>query len=341
MALEKSRFFDSVGDDRTYQADQFAEFFRLILTDGIKNGGTNLKVTAPGTGMSVQVNYGSALIQGYAYWLEDDGVGVKSLTIGASASQPRIDRLVLQLDRSLSERKISLVVKAGTPASSPLPPQLSRTNNVYELSLAQIRVNSGAVKIETSNITDERYDASVCGLINSLITLDGSDFEAQAAAIILQLSTQGYLPIDGKAADADKLDGKDSSEFANASHNHTIAQITNLQTTLDGKAAASHSHAISGVTGLQSALDGKAASSHNHTIAHVSGLQTALDGKAASSHTHNYAPSSHNHTIAQVTGLQTALNGKEATLNTDQKRKITISTSNPSGGANGDIWIKV
>lgn len=47
------------------------------------------------------------------------------------------------------------------------------------------------------------------------------------------------------------------------------------------------------------------------------------------------------HTIAQVTGLQTALNGKEATLNTDQKRKITISTSDPSGGTNGDIWIKV
>lgn len=46
-------------------------------------------------------------------------------------------------------------------------------------------------------------------------------------------------------------------------------------------------------------------------------------------------------TSAQVTGLQTALNGKEATLNTDQKRKITISTSDPSGGTNGDIWIKV
>lgn len=44
---------------------------------------------------------------------------------------------------------------------------------------------------------------------------------------------------------------------------------------------------------------------------------------------------------AFVEGLEAALDGKEATLNTDQKRKITISTSDPSGGTNGDIWIKV
>ena len=30
----------------------------------------------------------------------------------------------------------------------------------------------------------------------------------------------------------------------------------------------------------------------------------------------------------------------ELTLATDQKRKITISTSDPSGGSDGDIWIK-
>lgn len=342
MALEKSRFFDSVGDDRTYQADNFAEYFRLFLTDGIKNGGTNLKVTAPGTGMTVHVGYGAALVQGYAYWLEDDGEGVKTLTVGASAAQPRIDRVVLRLDRSLTERQISVAVKAGTPASSPLPPQLSKTNNLYELSLAQVYVSTNAVKIESANITDERFNASTCGIINSLITLDGSDFAAQAEAIIEQLSTQGYLPIDGKAADADKLDGKDSTEFANASHTHTIAQVSNLQSTLDGKAAASHTHTIANVTNLQSALDGKAAKTHSHTIAQVSGLQSALDGKAPSSHSHSgYAAASHTHTISNVSGLQTALNGKEPTLAVDRKRKITISSDDPSGGADGDIWIKL
>jgi len=44
---------------------------------------------------------------------------------------------------------------------------------------------------------------------------------------------------------------------------------------------------------------------------------------------------------AFVDGLEATVDGKEATLNADQKRKITISTSDPSGGTNGDIWIKV
>ncbi|HNZ62767.1 MAG TPA: hypothetical protein PKH23_00315, partial [Bacillota bacterium] len=268
MALEQSRFFDSVGDDRTYQAEQFAEYFRLFLTDGIKNGGTNLKVTAPGTGMTVNIDYGIALIQGYAYWLENDNTGIKALTIGASTSQPRIDRVILRLDRSLSERQITVAVKEGTPATAPVPPALTRSSNVYELSLAKVSVAANAVKIENANVTDERFNASVCGLINSLITLDGSDFASQATAIINQLSTQGYLPLNGKAADADKLDGLDSTAFAKTSHTHTIANVSNLQATLDGKAPASHSHNY-------------AATSHTHTIANVTSLQATLDGKAS------------------------------------------------------------
>ena len=53
-------------------------------------------------------------------------------------------------------------------------------------------------------------------------------------------------------------------------------------------AAASHTHSIADVTGLQTALDGKqasgsyAASVHTHIISDVTGLQTALDGKQAS-----------------------------------------------------------
>lgn len=40
------------------------------------------------------------------------------------------------------------------------------------------------------------------------------------------------------------------------------------------------------------------------------------------------------------TATQTALNAKENTLNTDQKRKVTVSTSSPTGGADGDVWLQ-
>ena len=59
---EKYRFFDSVDgeDERYYSADEFAEYFRQLVTSGIFNGGENLRVTADGTDMSVKIKEGYA-----------------------------------------------------------------------------------------------------------------------------------------------------------------------------------------------------------------------------------------------------------------------------------------
>ena len=104
--------------------------------------------------------------------------------------------------------------------------------------------------------------------------------------------------------------------FTPSAHTHPIADVTNLQTTLDGKSATGHGHVIADVTGLQTALDGKAATSHGHVIGDVTGLQTALDGKAASVHTH---------AIADVTGLQAALDASSNNL-TKTARKASGGT---------------
>lgn len=60
--------------------------------------------------------------------------------------------------------------------------------------------------------------------------------------------------------------------------------------------------------------------------ADVKALTAALTGKAAASHSH---------AISGVSGLQTALDGKQPTL----PYKITVSTTEPSSPATGDIWI--
>ena len=79
------------------------------------------------------------------------------------------------------------------------------------------------------------------------------------------------------------------------------------------------SYTIADVSGLQTALDGKAASAHTHAVADVTGLQAALDGKAATAHTHAWAdindkpatfpPSDHSHAPADITELQAAVEG--------------------------------
>ncbi len=89
--------------------------------------------------------------------------------------------------------------------------------------------------------------------------------------------------------DTDAATARGTLGAAAATHGHAIADVTNLQTALDGKAGAAHTHAIGDVTNLQAALDGKAAASHTHTIANVTNLQAALDAKAALAHTHSEA----------------------------------------------------
>jgi hypothetical protein len=108
-----------------------------------------------------------------------------------------------------------------------------------------------------------------------------------------------------------------------------ISKITNLQTTLDGKAPTSHTHTIANITNLQTTLDGKAPTSHNHAIADITNLQTTLDGKA---------PTSHNHAIADITNLQTTLDGKQATLTAGGGIDITGNIISAPAGTT--TWLK-
>lgn len=93
---------------------------------------------------------------------------------------------------------------------------------------------------------------------------------------------------DGKVNAADAADsvpwtgvtGKPTT-FTPSAHTHAIADVTNLQTTLDGKAATSHTHIIANVTGLQTALDGKSDTGHTHTAADVTDFNTAVDTRVA------------------------------------------------------------
>lgn len=101
---------------------------------------------------------------------------------------------------------------------------------------------------------------------------------------------------------------------AASTHSHAISDVTNLQTTLDGKAASTHSHAISDVTNLQTSLDGKEATvAAGTTGQYYRGDKTwqTLD-KAAVGLSNVDNTSDANKPVSTAT--QTALNGKEASI---------------------------
>ncbi|KAI5536869.1 phage tail repeat-like family, partial [Trichomonas vaginalis G3] len=94
-------------------------------------------------------------------------------------------------------------------------------------------------------------------------------------------------------ADKTYVDNKMSSEVTRAeneyskkTHTHTIANITNLQETLNSKSAVGHTHTIANITNLQETLNSKSAVGHTHSISEITDLNVSLEKKADKNHTH-------------------------------------------------------
>lgn len=163
MAKEFFGFFDSTeGDIRQYDAAELAQLLSAAVQNGVSSHhGGGLQVTADGTSMQTTVSNGGAVIGGYVFTLSDDGGAARRFTHQVSGSADRIDRVVVRLDLNL--RQISLAVLEGVPGAQPKPPALTRTSQVWELSLAQVCIRTAALFVEASDIIDERGDESVCG----------------------------------------------------------------------------------------------------------------------------------------------------------------------------------
>lgn len=164
---EKSGFFNSFYGDRVYNAAFFAEYFSSFIGNGVYAGGTALKVEPFGGNMDIAIQPGQAWINGYYYRLQD---APKVMTISPShLTMGRIDRIVLRLDLNESNRRVSVEVKEGATSDTPVAPELERTAAIWELGLADVRVNAGVTEVLGSNVTDLRLDNAMCGIVTSVV----------------------------------------------------------------------------------------------------------------------------------------------------------------------------
>lgn len=177
MAL-KYGFFNSENGDRKYNADDISNFFYKLISDGVlATPSTNLQVQAS-DGMKVLVAPGYGMICAkYINATTAQSVQLEAADIALN----RIDRIVLRLDRNA--RQITIEAKTGTPSASPAIPSITRTDDVWELSLARIYVAAGATSITQAEITDERSNTTVCGYITGMIDqIDTAELFAQFTA---------------------------------------------------------------------------------------------------------------------------------------------------------------
>lgn len=119
---------------------QFSQMFRNFQ-NGVNGayGGTDLTVSA-GSGLSVDVNAGQAMVRGHYYI----STAVENLVLAtADATNDRLDTIVLRLDPTANS--IVLAVKTGTPAGSPTAPTLVQTDaGIYEMAIANVLVQATA-----------------------------------------------------------------------------------------------------------------------------------------------------------------------------------------------------
>ena len=164
---QKYGFFNSVNNDRVYDASDVARFLSKFFTNGIFN---NSLAVSSNDNMTVSVATGQANINGYGY----ENTETLTLDIDEADSElNRIDSVIVRLD--LTNRQITTMILQGQYATTPSQPSIIRSGNVYDLRLANILVNAGATRITTEDITDTRFGSDCGNVTQAVLELDTSE----------------------------------------------------------------------------------------------------------------------------------------------------------------------
>ncbi len=193
----------------------------------------------------------------------------------------KINGLALGSDITLDAKNITYTVGSGSPLPVELHYDLSSATNVEE---AIFILGNNVTGLDTTlsyHNHDTQYDSRGSA---SQALADAKSYADSAASTVKNDLLNGA----GDAYDTLKELG-DLIET-------NVDAIDALETVASGKADKVHGHAISDITNLQSTLDGKAASSHG---THVSYSTTApvMDGTASAGTASTVARSDHKHPV--------------------------------------------
>ena len=175
-----SGFFNSSNHDRVYNNIQMGQIFDGIINDGVFPNFEDHLVVKSGSGMQVIVGSGRAW---FNHTWTYNSIDLPLTIDSASATQDRIDAVVLRVDTSLAVRANSILIKKGTPSGSPQRPTMTKTSDISEYPLAYVKVAHGATNITSADITNA-IGTSAC----PLATLVENTFDADT--IIRQWQAQ-------------------------------------------------------------------------------------------------------------------------------------------------------
>lgn len=217
-------FYNSVNQDRVYDADSFSDWLKKFFTTGVFKD--EMQVTAAG-GMHVQVGSGYVNVGGKVMQFDQS-----TLTVGTADSRYyRIDSVIVE--RNDTDRQFYLkIVQGGTGTKSSVTGVTpTRSGGIYQLVLARIKVKPGATAITQADITDTRATKSLCGYVAGTVTeMNFSQFNAQFDAYLESFKTEQQADFEAWFANIqDVLDEDTAGNLQNEIDNCVKMDVSQLK----------------------------------------------------------------------------------------------------------------
>ena len=149
----------------SYNAQDVMKYY-AGRNSGVFETGDNLKVSANG-GLELRINTGMGwlakdYVASVAFWNES----VEYLMVDAGHdTYDRIDLVVVSWNFIQQEQNPKLIIRKGTPASSPVVPSLVNDSSTIEIALARINVAKGTITLSDRNIVDLRGNDTYCPMV--------------------------------------------------------------------------------------------------------------------------------------------------------------------------------
>lgn len=136
-------------DNQDTSENQYSALFRELQSSGVVGayGDTTLKVTANASAMAVTLSTGSAIVRGFFF----NNDANYTIAINSPGSAVRYDAVILRLDPAANS-----IVPVYVPGAGATPALTQTDTGIYEILLAVVTVNPGAVTIASTDVAEKR-----------------------------------------------------------------------------------------------------------------------------------------------------------------------------------------
>ena len=161
-------------------------------TSGVFGAENNLATSVVPDSMSVEISDGVGWLanangDGIVFWNDSEQSSGSKLMLThdvADGALDRIDRIVVTWETTNYVALPTISILKGIASSTPVPPALTNSTTQRQISIASVKIPSGAISLSAAMVTDERLDPDVCGIVTETIKIDTSTMQSQFEALL-------------------------------------------------------------------------------------------------------------------------------------------------------------